>query len=127
MPNGVNPQAWTPKGNGRSFELSEILSPLSGLKDDILVFTQLWNAATNTGDGHYVKTGGFLTGTTINRTTGSNLCSGNISIDQLVAQRVGNFTPLPTTHRIPRPAKTGKNHARSAGACRHRETGPRHN
>lgn len=96
MPNGVNPHAWTPKGTGGDFEFSEILAPLRSLKDDILVLTQLWNAATNTGDGHYVKTGGFLTGTTITRTTGTNLCSGNISMDQLLAQRVGHFTPLPS-------------------------------
>ena len=65
MPNGVNPHAWTPKGTGREFELSPILEPLASHKNDLLVLTELWNAASNTGDGHYVKTGGFLTGTTI--------------------------------------------------------------
>ena len=29
MPNGVNPFAWTPKGTGSQFELSEILAPLA--------------------------------------------------------------------------------------------------
>src|ERR1044071_5729985 len=107
MPNGVNPHAWTPKGVGRDIELSEILSPLSSLKDDILVFTQLWNAASDTGDGHYVKTGGFLTGTTITRTTGSNLCSGHVSMDQLIAQRLGNLTPLPSLELGIEPVTTG--------------------
>lgn len=107
MPNGVNPNAWTPKGTGRDFELSEILSPLANVKKDILVFTDLWNAASNTGDGHYVKTAGFLTGTTITRTTGSDLRSGNISIDQLVAQRVGNLTPLPSLELGIEPVATG--------------------
>ena len=69
MPNGVNPHAWTPEGTGRDFKLSPTLTPLADFKDDLLVLTQLWNAAANTGDGHYVKTGGFLTGTTITRTT----------------------------------------------------------
>ena len=90
MPNGVNPDAWTPKGTGAAFELSELLSPLAGLKSELLVLTQLWNAATNTGDGHYVKTGGFLTSTTITRTTGADLCAGNTSMDQLIARRIGN-------------------------------------
>ena len=96
MPNGVNPNAWTPKTTGRNFELSPTLSPLAKVQDDLLVLTELWNAAADTGDGHYVKTGGFLTGTTITRTTGSDVCSGGVSMDQIAAQRVGNFTPLPS-------------------------------
>lgn len=96
MPNGVHPGAWTPKTTGRDFELSPILSPLAKVKNDLLVLTELWNAAADTGDGHYVKTGGFLTGTTITRTTGSDVCSGGVSMDQIAAQRVGNLTPLPS-------------------------------
>src|SRR5687768_9996615 len=55
MPNGVNPHAWTPSGVGSDFQLSEILAPLSGLKSDILVFTELMNKNSLIGDGHYVK------------------------------------------------------------------------
>ncbi len=107
MPNGVNPHAWTPKGAGREFELSPILEPLASHKNDLLVLTELWNAASNTGDGHYVKTGGFLTGTTITRTTGSDLRSGAISMDQVVAQHVGNLTPLPSLELGIEPPATG--------------------
>ena len=107
MPNGVNPHAWTPKGVGREFELSPILEPLASHKNDLLVLTELWNAASNTGDGHYVKTGGFLTGTTITRTTGSDLRSGAVSMDQVVAQHVGNLTPLPSLELGIEPPATG--------------------
>lgn len=107
MPNGVNADAWLPKGTGSEWELSPTLSPLAPFKDDLLVMTELWNAATDTGDGHYVKTGGFLTGTTITRTTGSNLCSGGISMDQLCAQRIGNLTPLPSLELGIEPVTTG--------------------
>ena len=107
MPNGVNPHAWTPKGTGREFELSPILEPLASHKNDLLVLTELWNAASNTGDGHYVKTGGFLTGTTITRTTGSDLRSGAVSMDQVVAQHVGNLTPLPSLELGIEPPATG--------------------
>lgn len=96
MPNGVCPGAWAPCGFGRDFELSPILSPLAAHKDDLLVLRQLWNAASNTGDGHYVKTGGFLTGTTITRTTGSDLRSGAVSMDQVAAKRIGHMTMLPS-------------------------------
>ncbi len=107
MPNGVNPHHWTPKGRGRDFEFSEILEPLAAHRDDILVLTHLWNAATNTGDGHYVKTGGWLTSTTITRTTGADLCAGNTSVDQLIARQVGNMTPLPSLELGIEPTSTG--------------------
>ncbi len=107
MPNGVNASAWLPKGEGADFELSPTLQPLSRLKDQILVLTNLWNAASNTGDGHYVKVAGLLTGTTITRTTGSNLCSGGLSMDQVAAQRIGNLTRLPSLELGIEPVTTG--------------------
>lgn len=107
MANGALMRDWTPKGTGRDFELSPTLSPLAGFKDDLLVLTQLWNAATNTGDGHYVKTGGWLTSTTITRTTGSNICAGNTSVDQVMAKHVGNLTPLASLELGIEPPSTG--------------------
>ena len=107
MANGVCPGAWAPKGAGREFELSPILEPLAAHKDDILVLRELWNAASDTGDGHYVKTGGFLTGTTITRTTGSDLRSGAVSMDQLAAKRIGHLTPLPSLELGVEPPATG--------------------
>jgi hypothetical protein len=107
MPNGVNPHLWTPKGQGKGFELSRILEPLARHRDDLIIPTNLWNAASNTGDGHYVKTGGWLTSTTITRTTGSALCSGNTSMDQLMAQRFGNLTALPSLELGIEPSSTG--------------------
>ena len=107
MPNGVNPKTWTPKGTGAGFELSEALQPLAALQKEILVLGQLWNAGTNTGDGHYVKTAAWLTGTTITKTTGSNLRSGGVSIDQMAAQRLGHLTPLPSLELGIEPVTTG--------------------
>lgn len=107
MANGVNGEKWQPKGDGRNFELSPTLQPLANLKDDILVLSNLWNRAANTGDGHYAKTGSFLTSTVITRTTGSKLCSGNVSVDQLAAQRVGHFTRLPSLELGIEPVSTG--------------------
>lgn len=107
MANGVCPGAWAPKGAGREFELSPILQPLAPHKEDILVLRNMWNAASNTGDGHYVKTGGFLTGTTITRTTGSDLRSGAVSMDQIAAKRIGHLTPLPSLELGVEPPATG--------------------
>src|SRR5688500_16776454 len=43
MPNGVNPNQWTPEGQGRDFQLSPTLEPLADLRQDVLVATNLWN------------------------------------------------------------------------------------
>ena len=95
-PNGVNPHAWTPNGTGTNFELSPILKPLESLKSELLVLTNLMNQQSTEGDGHYAKVAPFLTGTHITKTTGSNLRCGGVSLDQLIAQHVGNLTPLPS-------------------------------
>ena len=107
MPNGVNPHHWTPTGRGLDFKLSSILEPLARHQSELLVLTQLSNKATFTGDGHYVKTGGWLTSSTITRTTGADLCSGNTSVDQRIAQVVGSFTPLPSLELGIEPPATG--------------------
>src|SRR5207248_1766982 len=106
MPNGVNPNAWTPAGTGASFELSPILAPLAGVKSDLLVFSELMNRNSMDGDGHYAKVAPFLTGTHITKTTGSELRCGGVSIDQLAAQHVGAFTPLPSIELSVEPPTT---------------------
>jgi hypothetical protein len=107
FPNGVSPKRWTPEKDGKDFELSPILKPLAAVRDDALILTNLTNRATDTGDGHYVKDAAFLTGTTIHRTTGADLNSGGISIDQLAAKRLGNLTMLPSLELGTEPTSTG--------------------
>jgi len=107
FPNGVSPKAWTPEKTGKDYELSPILKPLGAFKDDVLVLTHLTNQATDTGDGHYVKDAAWLTGTTIARTTGADLNSHGVSIDQHVARRIGNLTPLPSIELGIEPVSTG--------------------
>ena len=107
MPNGVNSDMWTPKGAGRSFELSPTLEPLKDLKDDLLVLTNLWNAGSKGGEGHYVKTSGFLTCTTVTKTLGVDLNCNGVSMDQLAAKSAGNQTPLPSLELAIETVKTG--------------------
>ena len=106
-PNGCNPHTWTPKGRGRDFEFSPILKPLARHKDDVLILTHLSNRGTFTGDGHYVKDAAWLTGTTIRRTTGSDLNAGGVSMDQLAARRIGVLTPIPSLELGVEPVTTG--------------------
>ena len=96
MANGVRADKWTPTGTETKPELSPILKPLEAVKDDILVLSGLSNKASFTGDGHYVKTAGWLTGTTITKTTGTDINANGVSIDQIAARQVGRHTKLPS-------------------------------
>lgn len=97
MPNGVHPDKWTPEVTGPSYNLSPILSPLSGVKDDLLVVSHLMNKNSDTReDGHYTKTANFLTSMRIEKTTGANINSGGVSLDQILAQRYGHETMFPS-------------------------------
>jgi hypothetical protein len=93
MPNGVNIAHWYPQGVGRDFTLSPTLEPLADLKDQILVLSNLWNAGSKGGDGHYVKEAAILTCATIRKTPGVDIANA-ISMDQLAAQKVVNGTRL---------------------------------
>jgi Protein of unknown function (DUF1552) len=107
MPNGVHPGAWTPLGQGRDFVLSPTLLPLQDLRNEILVLTNLWHKNSDFGDGHYVKTSGFLTGTTIQKTAGYDLNCHGVSLDQVVAKQIGTGTPLPSLELGAEPVRTG--------------------
>lgn len=95
MPNGVNVPAWIPQGQGRDFQLSPTLQPLAALKDKITVLSNLWNANSKGGDGHYVKEAAILTCATIKKTPGADIANAT-SVDQVAAQRIANLTPLPS-------------------------------
>jgi hypothetical protein len=96
MANGVRSDKWTPGGSEHKPELSPILKPLQAHQDDILVLSGLSNKASFKGDGHYVKTSGWLTGTTITKTTGSDINANGVSIDQIAARAIGQGTKLPS-------------------------------
>jgi hypothetical protein len=107
MPNGVNVSEWTPKGTGKDFELSNTLQPLAPFKDSINVFSNLWNEAARTGDGHYVKESSILSCTTITKTMGAELNMNGVSMDQFAAQELGDRTPLPSLELGIEPIATG--------------------
>lgn len=107
MPNGVNTAAWMPQGQGRDYALSPTLAPLADLKNDVIVVSNLWNAAANTGDGHYVKESSLLTCTTISKTLGVDINMHGVSMDQIAAQKISDQTPLPSLELGIEPEATG--------------------
>jgi hypothetical protein len=107
MPNGVNTSQWVPQGEGRDFRLSPTLESLQDLKDQLVVVSNLWNAASNTGDGHYAKESSLLTCTAITKTLGVDINIHGPSMDQVAAQKVGELTPLPSLELGIEPESTG--------------------
>ena len=98
MPNGVHADHWTPVTSGPDFSMTRQLLPLENFKKDILVLGELMNKNSifKGADGHYAKSASLLTCMPIKQTTGDNVSSGGISIDQVIASHVGNETLFPS-------------------------------
>lgn len=107
FPNGVWEKAWIPEQTGHDYTLTPTLEPLGDLKSDVLVMSGLDKKHSHGGDGHYAKTANFLTGMPVTKTTGRDISSGGISVDQLMAQHVGQFTPLPSLELGTEPVISG--------------------
>ena len=96
MPNGVRPEHWTPEGDGEDYTFTPHLKPLEGLKSEFLLLENLWNKNTVGRNGHWPKVPAWLSGGFVERTTGGDLDAGGATVDQLLAQRIGHQTPLPS-------------------------------
>ena len=107
FPNGVWGKSWTPDGSGTDYTLSPSLQPIADIKNDVLVLTGLDKKNSHGGDGHYAKTANFLTGMPVTKTTGKNISSGGISVDQLMAQHTSQYTPLPSLELGTEPVISG--------------------
>src|SRR3569623_1782731 len=87
---GVNEDHWGATGNGADMKLSKTLSPLEPIKGKINYVEGLFvKALTNQGI-HPAQTGSLLSGEHI--TKGAIIHSG-ISVDQMIANHVGQDTP----------------------------------
>ena len=86
---GVNPDHWWAKQTDDGIELGKSLSPLETLKPKLNVINGLFNKnATGVGI-HPGQTGNILSGASLKK--GAEL-GGSISIDQLLANRLGSDT-----------------------------------
>jgi hypothetical protein len=95
---GIN--YWTPKGEGRDFELSPILTPLAPYRDQLLVVSGLAQHQADAHDDgangdHTRGTSSWLTGVHPKRTEGADVRNG-ISADQIAAAVLGRDTALPS-------------------------------
>ena len=93
MGNGVNEDHWDSQGSGPSMTLSRTLGSLEPLKHKINVVHGLFHKRA-TGNGiHPAQTGGLLSGSAIQK---GAIVKAGITIDQLLANRLGQDTALPS-------------------------------
>ena len=99
VPNGIIPSAWWPEQTGSDFALPATLQPLEKMRDKFQLISGLQDLSANPGPdgaGDHARAGGtFLTGVRIKKTSGSDIHAG-VSIDQVVAQRIGHLTRFPS-------------------------------
>lgn len=107
FPNGAAMQHWVPETTGADFALPSSLEPLAAVRERVLVISGLDKRHSRQGDGHYAKTANFLTGMPVAKTTGAELSSGGVSVDQLIARGLRGRTPLPSLELSTEPVVSG--------------------
>jgi hypothetical protein len=101
LPHGAIMGQFTPKTVGKNFEMSPILKPFEPYRDYMTVISNLDHqmATSQTPEeaaGDHDRTASvFLSGAHIKKTMGQDIYAG-ITIDQLLAQHIGQDTPLPS-------------------------------
>jgi len=93
IPHGVIMGQWTPAAVGADFDFTPILKPLESFRDSLVVVSNLTRAETNSN--HAVSSACWLTGVSPKRTDGPDFRVG-VSIDQIVAGRIGQDTTFPS-------------------------------
>jgi len=96
LPNGVRPNHWTPAGDGEQLEIAAHLKPVAEFKNDFMLIENLWNKNSIGRNGHWPKVPIWLSGGYVQRTTGDDLDTGAVSVDQFAAQKIGTETRLPS-------------------------------
>jgi Protein of unknown function (DUF1552) len=93
MGNGISPDHWWARGAGADMQLGKTLEPLEPIKPKINVIRGLFNK-TATGLGiHPPMTGNLLSGVPIQK---GAIIHGGISMDQMLANHVGQDTAQPS-------------------------------
>ncbi len=100
-PHGMAPGYWEPAAEGPLAEkLPYIMESLEKVKDQTVILSGLWSKSAEppegtTGSDHWVAAA-FLTAIKPRKTAGSDATVGSPTIDQLIAQKIGQDTLLPS-------------------------------
>ena len=90
---GFHSKEWWAKGEGRAMELGKVLAPLNPYRDKLTFIDGLYNREALKGNIHSSQTGNLLSGAPLS--SGGSIKSGT-SVDQVVAQKLGKKTKLPS-------------------------------
>ncbi len=91
--NGFHSREWWAKGQGKDLQLGQVLAPLHEHREKVLFIRGLFNSEALKGNIHSSQTGNILSGAPL--AAGGEIRSGT-SIDQLMAQRYGGSTKVPS-------------------------------
>jgi hypothetical protein len=91
--NGFHSKEWWAKGETKTMELGKVLEPLNDFREKMLFIRGLYNEEAQKGNIHSSQTGNLLSGAPL--ASGGEIRSGT-SIDQLLAQRYGGSTKVPS-------------------------------
>ena len=90
---GFHKHEWWAKGEGKAMELGKVLAPLNDFREQMVFIRGLYNAEALKGNIHSSQTGNLLSGAPL--APGGTIRSGT-SVDQLIAQRIGHQTKVPS-------------------------------
>ena len=111
--NGVIMPEWTPVQEGAGFAFTKTLLPVEPFRDQLLVLSGLAHRngeALGDGPGDHARAGAsWLTGVHPKKTEGADIRNG-MSVDQMLAQEIGQSTPLPSL-------ELGLEDVRMVGGC----------
>src|SRR5262252_4962317 len=99
FPHGMAPGFWVPRTEGSNFELPFIMQPLEPLRDRVVILSGLHARSAEpppgvTGSDHFVAAA-YLCATKPKKTTGADILA-DTTIDQIIAQKIGQETLLPS-------------------------------
>jgi len=99
VPNGIIMKDWTPAAEGAAWQATPLLEPIVPYREKTLVLTglaQVNGRALGDGPGDHARAAAsYLTGSHPRKTEGSNIFNG-VSVDQVVAAKVGAATRFPS-------------------------------
>jgi hypothetical protein len=93
MGNGINPKHWWAKGTGEAMELSQSLQPMAPFRAKLNVVSGLFNKNANGVGIHPGQTGNILSGAALQK---GAVLRGGVSMDQVLASRLGEETAQPS-------------------------------
>ncbi|MFT5042778.1 MAG: hypothetical protein ACI8TX_003771 [Hyphomicrobiaceae bacterium] len=89
---GFHSNHYWAKGEGAAMELGPCLAPLAPWRERLVFLRGLWNEQANNGVIHCMQTGNMLSGAPMSKTE----VRTGVSFDQVMAQRIGDRTRLPS-------------------------------